>query len=143
MKDSATEVRVSLMQNISKLANKIGEEEVENLILPEVSNLSKDNTWRVRLATIDFIPMIPEFLSERLFSEQIEPLLLNFLEDSVHSVRVEASNCLIKLKNNSYGLQWLERIIDKKLEELHKHSRFNFRIHTLFMINHLHKEVSD
>ena len=34
-------------------------------------------------------------------------------------------------------------MIDKKLETLHQHPKFNFRIHTLFVANLLYKEVSD
>lgn len=58
MKDSVTEVRVSLMQNIGKLAKQISEEQIDKIIIPEVQKLSKDNTWRVRLATINFIPSL-------------------------------------------------------------------------------------
>lgn len=52
LKDSVTEVRVSLLENLHKLSEAIGNEEVEKHIIPEISKLSKDNTWRVRLAAI-------------------------------------------------------------------------------------------
>jgi len=57
--------------------------------------LSKDQTWRVRLATIEFIPQLIEFISKEDFEFQIEPLLKGWLEDTVHSVRVQAISCLI------------------------------------------------
>ena len=90
MKDSVTEVRVSLMQNISKLAKAIGKEETEALIIPEIVNLSKDTTWRVRLATIQFIPLLVDEVSRSAFTEKIEPLLKGWLEDPVHTVRMDA-----------------------------------------------------
>jgi hypothetical protein len=35
-------------------------------------------------------------------------MLKTWLEDTVHSVRVEAVNSLIKLKNNSFDQHWLQ-----------------------------------
>ena len=143
MKDSVTEVRVSLLQNMKKLAAAIGEEEVEKLIVPELVKLSADNTWRVRMAAINFCQTLPELVSESSFKEHVEPLLKKWLEDGVHSVRVEAVNCLITLKKKSYSQAWLEQLLDDKLEELSLHKKFGLRIHTLFAINLLHGEVSD
>jgi hypothetical protein len=69
MKDSATEVRVSLMENINKLAEVIGEDLTIEHIIPEIQKLSKDNTWRVRQATIHFIPALAKTISEVTFKE--------------------------------------------------------------------------
>lgn len=143
MKDSVTEVRVSLMENINKLAMVIGEKNVIEHIIPEVQKLSKDTTWRVRLSTIHFIPALSKSISEVTFRELIEPLLKGFLEDSVHSVRMEVITYLVKLKNESFNLDWLERLLDQKMEEFHKHQTFAKRIHTLFVIQNVHSEVSD
>ena len=66
---------------------------MERLIVPEIVKLSKDATWRVRLATIQFCPLLPKFISAGAFTEHIEPLLKQWMEDTVHSVRVEAVSC--------------------------------------------------
>ena len=50
---------------------------------------------------------------------------------------------LVKLKNESFSLDWLERLLDTKMEEFHKHQTFAKRIHTLFVIQNVHSEVSD
>lgn len=97
----------------------------------------------MRLSIIEFCPEMATFLSKNKFKEHVEPLLKLWLEDSVHQVRLEAVNALIKLKTNSFNLEWLENIVDQKLEELHKHTRFGFRMHTLHMISLLHTQVSD
>lgn len=116
---------------------------MERLIVPEIVKLSKDATWRVRLATIQFCPLLPKFISAGAFTEHIEPLLKQWMEDTVHSVRVEAVSCTIILKKQSFNLNWLENLVDSKLDELHQHPKFGQRIHTLFAINLLHSEVSD
>jgi hypothetical protein len=87
--------------------------------------------------------MIPKYCSKEAFIEHVEPMIKTWLEDTVHSVRVETVNSLIKLKNESFNTQWLEKILDEKLFEFHTHTKFGIRIHTLFAINMLHKEVSD
>lgn len=96
--DSATEVRVSLLENLSKLVGSLSEAEIVQLIIPEIERLSQDKTWRVRLATIRLCPGIPSFLSREVFSNTVEPILLKWLEDSVHQVRMETISCLVKLK---------------------------------------------
>ena len=109
---------------MKKLASAIGEEEVSKLIVPEIVKLSTDNTWRVRLATIQFCQTLSEMISEASFKEHIEPLLKKWLEDGVHSVRVETVRTIISLKKNSFSQGWLESLLDDKLEELSTHKKF-------------------
>lgn len=47
------------------------------------------------------------------------------------------------MKNTVFNLDWLERLLDSKLDEFHNHAKFSIRIHTLFIIQNVHKEVSD
>lgn len=143
LKDSTTEVRVSLLENLKMLVSSLDEENILKIIIPEVERLAKDNTWRIRLATINFVPSFASFVSKQLFRDKIEPILLSLFEDSVHGVRMEAIKVVIKLKDQYFDLKWLEQLVDKKLDELHKHARFGLRIHTLFMVNELHLQVSD
>ena len=56
---------------------------------------------------------------------------------------MQAIQCLILLKKESMDREWLENIFTEKLEEFHCHTKFAIRIHTLFTINELYKEVSD
>ena len=67
LKDSTTEVKVSLLENISKLALSLGEENVSLYIIPEIEKTSLNQIWRVRRATIGFIPSLLEFVSKQLF----------------------------------------------------------------------------
>jgi len=56
---------------------------------------------------------------------------------------MQAIQCLILLKKESMDREWLENVFTEKLEEFHCHTKFAIRIHTLFTINELYKEVSD
>jgi serine/threonine-protein phosphatase 2A regulatory subunit A len=58
-------------------------------------------------------------------------------------VRLEAIQCLIKLKNEQFNEKWLESLLMEKLSEFSSHSKFAIRIHTLFIINSVFHELSD
>jgi hypothetical protein len=79
-----------LLENLSKLAIAIGEEATLDLIIPEVEKLSKDPTWRVRLASISFIPKLLAFISFDQFQNKVVPILKLYVEDSVHLIRLTA-----------------------------------------------------
>lgn len=83
-KDSVTEVRVSLLENLPKMARALGEESTIELVIPEIEKLSVDPTWRVRLATISFIPQFLEFISKPKFQEKVLPIIRSYQSDSVH-----------------------------------------------------------
>jgi hypothetical protein len=132
-----------LLNNLKTLALSLDQDSIINHIIPQIKALSIDKTWRVRLATCNFIPVIPDFLDRQLFIENIEPIVLSFFEDSVHHVRMESIKCLIKLKNEQFNQEWMNQMVKRKMEELHNHTRFGFRIHTLFILNELEKEMDD
>ena len=62
-KESVTEVRVSLLENLAKLAKALGEDATIEHVIPEIEKLCVDATWRVRLAAINYIPELLEFIT--------------------------------------------------------------------------------
>lgn len=97
----------------------------------------------MRLATVQYLPNLLEFISKESFAEKIEPIFKEYLEDGVHLVRMEAVRCMIKLKKTYLNQNWLQAIIIEKFEVFSKHDKFAIRIHTLLAINELLPEVSD
>jgi hypothetical protein len=72
------------MDNLQILAKTLGEELVKEMLVPEIEKLSKDVKWRVRLATVTFLPNLMKFISLELFTDKISPILKSYLEDTVH-----------------------------------------------------------
>lgn len=68
-------MRVSLLENLAKLAKAIGEEPTIEYIIPEIEKLCADPTWRVRLATINYVPELLEFISPEKFEQKLLPLI--------------------------------------------------------------------
>lgn len=143
-KESVTEVRISLLENLSKLATSVGEDATIELIIPEIEKLSQDPTWRVRLATISFIPKLLDFVSKMKFTQKVLPILLKYMEDTVHQIRVQAVNCLLELaRGDHFDLAWLENLFAEKLSDSSSHAKFAIRIHTLFTVNDIYQAISD
>ena len=143
-KESVTEVRISLLENLSKLAKSIGEDATIDMIIPEIEKLSQDPTWRVRLATISFIPKLLEFVTKRKFSEKVLPILIKYTEDAVHEIRLTSVNCMLDLaRSDHFDLAWLEDLFTERLQTFSTNSKFAIRLHTLFMINNIYQAVSD
>ena len=64
------------MQNMKNLSHIIGSEEVDNHIIPAIVALSNDKIWRVKLAIIEFIPMLSEFIDKEVFENKMIPLVM-------------------------------------------------------------------
>jgi hypothetical protein len=68
----------------------------------------------VKLAVIQFIPLLAEFIPPQMFKERLESVVLGWLSDPVFQVREEAINVMIVLKDKLFNLQWLEDNIERK-----------------------------
>ena len=54
--------------------------------------------------------------------------MVNMMVDPVFMIREQSTNTLIKLSTALFDQQWLERVIEGKMEELAHHDRFMLRI---------------
>jgi serine/threonine-protein phosphatase 2A regulatory subunit A len=130
------------MQNMKNLAAVIGSDEIEKHIIPPILEMSNDKNWRVKLAIIEFIPLLCELIDKEVFKQKLEGVVLGWLADNVFQIREEAINTLMTLKDNLFDLQWLEQLLEAKMEEFYAHQRFALRIHTLFIIQKSFDKVS-
>ena len=67
------------MQNMKNLAYVVGSEEVDISIIPAIVALSADKIWRVKLAIIEFMPLLSEFIDKDIFESKMIPLILIWL----------------------------------------------------------------
>jgi serine/threonine-protein phosphatase 2A regulatory subunit A len=83
------------MQNMKSLAEAIGDKEFDEKIIPSIIGLANDKLWRVKLAVIQFIPSLAEFMNKALFKERLEPVVLSWLADPVFQIREDSIQVLI------------------------------------------------
>ena len=53
-------------------------------LLPAIVELAEDKHWRVRLAIIEYIPMLASQLGVGFFYDKLGALCMQWLEDKVH-----------------------------------------------------------
>ncbi len=56
-------------------------------LMPAIENLADDSHWRVRLAIIQYIPLLATQLGAESFQRQLGQQCLRWLEDQVWSVQ--------------------------------------------------------
>lgn len=65
------------------LAEVIGDQEFDKQVIPAIIGLNNDKIWRVKLAVIQFIPLLADFIPQQLFKERLEPTVVGWLSDPV------------------------------------------------------------
>jgi serine/threonine-protein phosphatase 2A regulatory subunit A len=59
----------------------IGADELQFSLLPAIIDLAQDGKWRVRLALVEYMPLLAEQLGQKFFDEKLLKLCMNWLTD--------------------------------------------------------------
>lgn len=73
------EVKIILMQHMKSLAEIIGDDKFDTEVSPSIVLLANDKLWRVKLAVINVIPSLADFMSEQIFKDRFESVVLSWL----------------------------------------------------------------
>lgn len=74
-------------------------------LLPAIVELANDSKWRVRLAIIEYMPLLASQLGLQCFNDRLTNLCLGWLVDNVYAVREAAVTNLRKLMDQ-FGIEW-------------------------------------
>lgn len=96
--------------------------------------LAEDKQWRVRLAIIEYIPLLASQLGVAFFDEQLNSLCLGWLADTVYSIR-EAATINLKKLTEVFGVDWAERSIMPRVTQMGTHPNYLYRMTTCFAIS--------
>ena len=55
LKNNSTEVIVSLISNLGPIVEMIGNNSIQEKLIPTLTTLTSDKTWRIRLAVVEFM----------------------------------------------------------------------------------------
>lgn len=102
--------------------------------MPAIVTLAEDKQWRVRLAIIDYIPLLAQQLGVEFFNEKMGNLCMSWLEDHVYSIREAAIKNLRKL-TEIFGLEWATETIIPKFLAMRSHPNYLYRMTTIFAIS--------
>lgn len=96
--------------------------------------MAEDKQWRVRLAIIEYIPLLASQLGVQFFDEKLSTLCMSWLGDTVFSIREAATQNLKKL-TEVFGVDWASEAIIPKVMAMGQHPNYLYRMTTCFAIS--------
>lgn len=111
----------------------IGIELLSQSLLPAIVQLAEDKQWRVRLAIIEYIPLLASQLGMKFFDEKLGGLCMSWLGDPVYSIREAATKNLRKL-TEVFGVDWARSTIIPKVMNMGSQTNYLYRMTTCFAI---------
>ena len=99
LKDECPDVRLNIISNLDCVNEVIGIQQLSQSLLPAIVELAEDTKWRVRLAIIEYMPLLAGQLGVDFFDEKLNSLCMTWLIDHVFAIREAATNNL-KVKSD-------------------------------------------
>lgn len=88
----------------------------------------------MRLAIIEYIPLLASQLGVKFFDEQLSDLCMGWLGDTVFSIREAATQNLKKL-TEVFGVEWSKESIIPKVMAMGQHPNYLYRMTTCFAVS--------
>merc|ERR1719348_2167442 len=110
-------------------------------LLPAIVELAEDTKWRVRLAIIEYMPLLAGQLGVEFFNEKLSTLCMAWLVDHVFAIREAASLNLKKLVEK-FGNEWAQSNVIPKVLAMARDTNYLHRMTCLFCVNVLIDAVS-
>jgi len=128
LKDDFPEVRLNVIGKLNMLVTSvIGLEHISQHLLAALQELAEDRQWRIRLAIIEYIPLLAQQLGVEFFNSKLCGLCLGWLSDCVYAIRKAATQNLYKL-TVVFGTAWAQTHIFPKIKELMKSTNYLYRV---------------
>ena len=70
-------------QHVHCIIKVIGIQQLSQSLLPAIVELAEDSKWRVRLAIIEYMPLLAGQLGVEFFNEKLNSLCMSWLIDQV------------------------------------------------------------
>lgn len=109
----------------------IGIENLQQSIIPSLTELSQDKNWRIKLLVVEQFPVLARQLGESFFNEKLNPICAAWLKDSVFTIREAAINNMKQL-TIIFGPQWAAKNMLPRLLALHSDPIYLHRLTPLF-----------
>lgn len=134
LKDEFPDVRLNIISKLEQVNDVIGIEVLSQSLLPAIVQLAEDKQWRVRLAIIQYVPLLASQLGVNFFDEKLSSLCMSWLGDTVFSIR-EASTQNLKKLTEVFGVEWASGAIVPKVAAMAEHPNYLYRMTTCFAVS--------
>eukprot|EP00298_Acanthocystis_sp_HF-20_P022544 c3052_g1_i1.p1 GENE.c3052_g1_i1~~c3052_g1_i1.p1 ORF type:complete len:587 (-),score=274.71 c3052_g1_i1:62-1822(-) len=124
--EECQEVRLHIISRLEDIHQVITIESFMQLIFPKIIELTGAGQWRVRLAAMEYIPVLAEHLGVEFVDSDLLDICLSWLGDNVYTIRQRAGGILKSLAL-IFGIDWATKQILPRLSALAKHKIYIFR----------------
>jgi len=83
LKDEFPDVRLNIISKLDSVNKVIGINMLSQSLLPAIIELAEDKQWRVRMAIIEYVPLLASQLGPEFFDDKLSDLCLTWLGDTV------------------------------------------------------------
>ena len=134
LKDEIPEVRLNIISKLEEVNSVIGVDLLAQELLPAIEDLAEDAHWRVRLAIIEYVPLLASQMGTAfLFQKNAEgedgeltKLCLRWLGDRVYSIR-EAAAVNLKRLAEVFGPEWAKEHVIPRVMALAENPHYLHR----------------
>jgi serine/threonine-protein phosphatase 2A regulatory subunit A len=109
-------------------------------LLAPIKELAEDPQWRVRLAIMQYVPLVAKQLGVEFFDKKLGSLCIEWLEDPVFAIRSAATENLSKLAK-LFGPRWTSTRIVPSILKLQDSKSYLLRVTLLKAISLLALDV--
>ncbi|QDZ19227.1 ARM repeat domain-containing protein [Chloropicon primus] len=127
LRDEFPDVRLNIIRNLEQVSKIIGIQLLQKNLLPAIVALAEDRHWRVRLAIINYFPLLARQLGIFSFNDILGKLCIQWLEDSVATIRTAAAQNLKNLAED-FGSDWVQEFVLPKMLDKLQHPHFLLRM---------------
>lgn len=111
----------------------IGMDRLSQSLLPAIVDLAQDKQWRVRLAIIEYIPLLASELGMEFFNEKLFDLCMTWLGDAVFSIR-DAATTNLKQLVDIFGSDWAKQTVLPRVTKMAENENYLYRMTMLFAL---------
>lgn len=111
----------------------IGMDRLSQSLLPAIVDLAQDKQWRVRLAIIEYIPLLASELGMEFFNEKLFDLCMTWLGDAVFSIR-DAATTNLKQLVDIFGSDWAKTTVLPRVTKMAENENYLYRMTMLFAL---------
>ena len=74
LRDDNSEVRLNLFKRLEDLNQVLGIENLQESIIPSLTDLSQDKNWRIKLSVVQQFPILARQLGEQFYNDKLNPI---------------------------------------------------------------------
>jgi len=131
LKDESADVRLRLIGKLDQLLPVVGLGKLAENVIPAITELGQNKSWRIRLCVLECIPPLSQQLTLDYFGKNLCDLCFDWLTDTVYAVRNAAIVNVVKLTQR-FGEEFTLNYVLPKVNSLMQNTNYLHRVSVLF-----------